>query len=199
MNICERWDDASCRDRTEAPGSIGCQLDRWVWPRTRPRVLPIGRRPHGKLGGMAPEPRQVVGAVVVDNGRAFVIRRSRDRLLFPGCWDVPGGHVEPGETTTEALARELEEETGWDLVRIVAQLGEHHWQGADGVERVEVEYLVSVEGDLSEPRLELDKHPEYKWVGPSELVQLQEGRQSWDDIIKRMVERGLKIASEIEP
>jgi 8-oxo-dGTP pyrophosphatase MutT (NUDIX family) len=146
---------------------------------------------------MALYPRQVVGAVVVDNGRAFVIRRSPDRLLFPGCWDVPGGHVEPGETRAEALARELEEETGWKLARIVAELGEHHWEGKDGVARVEVEYLVSVQGDLSKPGLELDKNPEHKWVGPSELVQLEEGRQPWDDIIKRMVERGLRVAAEL--
>jgi 8-oxo-dGTP pyrophosphatase MutT (NUDIX family) len=145
---------------------------------------------------MAPEARQVVGAVVVDNGRAFVIRRSPDRRLFPGCWDVPGGHVEPGETNAEALARELEEETGWKLTCIVAELGEHHWQGDDGVARVEVDYLVTVEGDLGNPTLELDKHPEHAWVGLSGLEQLVGGRQPWDDIVKRVVERGLRAAAE---
>jgi 8-oxo-dGTP pyrophosphatase MutT (NUDIX family) len=40
----------------------------------------------------------VVSAVIQDSaGRVFVQRRSNDRRLFPGCWDLVGGHVEPGE------------------------------------------------------------------------------------------------------
>jgi 8-oxo-dGTP pyrophosphatase MutT (NUDIX family) len=142
------------------------------------------------------EPRLVVGAVIVDHGCAFIIRRSADRRLFPDCWDVPGGHVEEGETLNEALARELEEETGWKLDTVLAELGEQRWVGDDGEPRVESDYLVTVDGDLRNPRLELDKHPEYRWVGPSELDLLLDGRRPSDNIIKRVVSRGLVVASK---
>jgi len=51
-----------------------------------------------------------VGAVVEDQGRLLLVRRSTEPGL--GRWSVPGGRVEPGESVTEALVREVLEETG---------------------------------------------------------------------------------------
>lgn len=51
-----------------------------------------------------------VGGVVVENGRALLIRRGNEPLL--GQWSIPGGTLELGETLVEGVARELLEETG---------------------------------------------------------------------------------------
>jgi ADP-ribose pyrophosphatase YjhB (NUDIX family) len=54
-----------------------------------------------------------VGGVVIDHGRALLIRRGSEPLL--GEWSIPGGSLELGETLQEGVARELLEETGLEV------------------------------------------------------------------------------------
>src|SRR6201998_2580127 len=51
-----------------------------------------------------------VGGVIIDQGRALLVRRGNEPLL--GEWSIPGGTLELGETLEEGVARELLEETG---------------------------------------------------------------------------------------
>jgi 8-oxo-dGTP diphosphatase len=142
--------------------------------------------------------RLTVGAIIVDDeGRAFVHRRGHDRMLFPGCWDIPGGHVEAGETPRDALAREVYEETGWRLQRVVAELGECVWTGNDGVARREIDYVIEVEGNLSAPRLEHPKHVDYAWVRLDDLDRLMENRGPEQTLLRDLVARGLAEALHV--
>lgn len=54
-----------------------------------------------------------VGGVVIEDGRALLIRRGSEPLL--GEWSIPGGTLELGETLEEGVTRELQEETGLDV------------------------------------------------------------------------------------
>ncbi|MGC1087081.1 MAG: NUDIX hydrolase [Candidatus Acidiferrum sp.] len=57
-----------------------------------------------------------VGGVVIENGRALLIRRGSEPLR--GEWSIPGGTLELGESLQEGVARELLEETGL-VVRVL--------------------------------------------------------------------------------
>ncbi len=54
-----------------------------------------------------------VGGVVIENGRALLIKRGSEPLL--GQWSIPGGTLELGESLKEGVARELLEETGLEV------------------------------------------------------------------------------------
>ena len=54
-----------------------------------------------------------VGGVVIEKGRALLIRRGSEPLR--GQWSIPGGTLELGESLQEGVARELLEETGLEV------------------------------------------------------------------------------------
>jgi 8-oxo-dGTP diphosphatase len=53
----------------------------------------------------------VVRALVEFGGRALLVRRAAWDSM-PGLWELPGGKIDGEEPVLEALARELDEETG---------------------------------------------------------------------------------------
>ena len=57
-----------------------------------------------------------IGGVVIDAGRALLIRRSSPPL--ENQWSIPGGTLELGETLEQGVRRELAEETGLDVTVI---------------------------------------------------------------------------------
>jgi 8-oxo-dGTP diphosphatase len=107
-------------------------------------ALPLG-------GGMSAPVRPVaaVGAVAFDaDGRVLLVRRGHPP--DQSAWSVPGGRIEPGETVTQAVAREMAEETGLvvDVVGLVAAID---WieRGPDGEVRrhfVILDHLVELRG-----------------------------------------------------
>ena len=144
-----------------------------------------------------------VGALILDaHHRVYVQRRTAERRLLPGIWDIVGGHLEPGETPEEALAREVEEETGWKVRDIVWTVADWEWE-YEGRVRRELDYLITVDGDLARPRLEAGKHDACAWVGPDDLDLLMVNRTDGDrrlrDIVAHVVRTRFTDRLRLEP
>ena len=66
----------------------------------------------------SPAAIHIAVAALVRYGRVLLVHRHPLRENYPDCWDLPGGHVESGETPTEAARRECREELGIELGRM---------------------------------------------------------------------------------
>lgn len=84
-------------------------------------------------------PRVGVGAVVLHGDRVLLVQRGRPPGV--GKWSLPGGLVELGETTAEAVRREVREECGLD-VRLVDVVGVIDRVTRDGDGRVRYHYVL---------------------------------------------------------
>ena len=116
----------------------------------------------------------VVSAALVRPGLVLLGHRHPGRRWYPDVWDLPGGHIEAGETETAALARELAEEIGVqvaDLDPVPALRLASGPAGAEDAVRLGIWVVRSWVGEVVDRSP--DEHDELRWVGPGELPHLR--------------------------
>ncbi len=96
-----------CRSRN--PQCLSCPVRRHCRA-AREGVQEIIPRPKK----VSVEKIEVVVAVIEKDGRILIQERPAGGLLA-GLWEFPGGKVEPGESLTAALRREIREELGVEI------------------------------------------------------------------------------------
>lgn len=84
-------------------------------------------------------PRVGVGAVILDGRRVLLVRRGGQPSA--GKWSLPGGLVDLGETTEEAITREVAEECGLQI-RIAGLAGIVDRVVRDDAGRVRYHYVL---------------------------------------------------------
>ena len=133
-----------------------------------------------------------MGAVLVrrnDHGRdgPFLVllgRRAANREFYPDVWDVPGGHLEPGETGEQALVRELREEIGVTPT-VWAPLGEFRESLPDENGSIVV-HLHAVTSWNGTPRnLSPEEHSKVSWFAVEDACRLALAHPSYPEVLRR--------------
>ncbi len=57
-------------------------------------------------------------AALIRQNLVLLAHRHPARRWYPDCWDLVGGHLEPGETPEQAVRRECQEEIGVTLTEL---------------------------------------------------------------------------------
>ena len=120
---------------------------------------------------------EVVAAILHRDGAYFATQRGYGE--FEGMWEFPGGKIEPGESSEDALKREIQEELGVDIViEDLICTTEYDYPSFHLTMHC---YLCRVEAG----EIELREHKSARWLRPEEL-----GSVEWlpadKDVISRL-------------
>ena len=120
---------------------------------------------------------EVVAAILHRDGAYFATQRGYGE--FEGMWEFPGGKIEHGESSEDALKREIQEELGVDIViEDLICTTEYDYPSFHLTMHC---YLCRVEAG----EIELREHKSARWLRPEEL-----GSVEWlpadKDIISRL-------------
>lgn len=133
--------------------------------------------------------REIVSAhIYSSDGKLLMARNTHPAagVVYGDCWKIPGGGVEVGETKSQTLVREVQEETGVDITPFKAELVEDSMTGEaektlrETGERVLAKmkfftYKVVLDKPSDQITVTLDPHEfnEYQWFELSELKSLK--------------------------
>ena len=71
---------------------------------------------------MKPDVKVIVGAVIEKEGKYLLVQEAKESCR--GKWNLPAGHLDPGETMADGAKREAKEETGCEVeLTGVCQIG----------------------------------------------------------------------------
>lgn len=107
--------------------------------------------------------------ILIKDGKILLLRRANTGF-HDGDYSLPAGHVEAGETFTNALVREAKEEIGVSIDSNMARVVHimHRKSDADGSERVDT-FFTAKEWQGEIENKELDKCDDLSWFSMDNL------------------------------
>jgi len=134
-----------------------------------------------------------IKAVVLDEkGKVLLLKRSK-KSLNAGKWDLPGGHLDKGESIEEALKREVSEETGLDV-----EMGEI--LGFTEFEKPAKQFKQEKRGlrflaylKSGEVKLNKDEHQDFGWFSFDEALEKLSEKDGFEAEKRKVIEKAREL------
>ena len=126
---------------------------------------------------------QVVAGILIRQSSILCGKRAHG--FFSSKWEFPGGKIQPGETKSEALRREIKEELDCDVNKSVFFLSSVA-EKDDFIVHLDT-YLINCNEDVPKANV----HSEIKWIPISKLLEYD-----WCDADRIVVEHIFDLYSK---
>ena len=103
------------------------------------------------------KPINVVAAIIKKKGSYFIAQRNKEKYMGLK-WEFPGGKVDPGETLSEALSREIHEELNINI-RVHEKLAQEKYK--DNEINIVLHYFLC---SIIDGTIKLKEHEAMEWV-----------------------------------
>lgn len=142
----------------------------------------------GKREGIV---KNVVGAIIVDEqGKILVMSRKSDDFMG-GIDELPSGNMEKGEDITIALAREIKEETNFDMQRILYYIDSFDYKSGNKKNARQYNFAIKVKGI---DNIILTEHDAYSWRTVEEII----NNPKITAEVKKTIKKYIEIEHNIE-
>lgn len=129
---------------------------------------------------------EVVGSAIIENGIDQILLTKSSKLSNK--WTMPGGHIEIGEKISDAMAREVKEETGLtvkyiDIIAWGELIDSKDFHRPAHFIYFDVYFKIANNSDILLDQSELQ---EFVWVSPNEALRMDLA-DSYEDTINKFI------------
>lgn len=117
--------------------------------------------------------RKVVAVIVLNpEGKFLILKRSPDKKVHAGLWNVPSGGIEKGESAKGAAIREVYEETGFKVVDLIK--GPFSEIKISDDSSLLIQYFLTRTNNSGKSKVKINsENTEYKWITPKESLNFE--------------------------
>jgi len=109
------------------------------------------------------------GVAVMQGDKLLVVHRVANDDTLAGEWELPGGGVDPGETIEQGAIRELEEETGLVVDKVLGTFEGFDYTTAKKPKARQTNFKVTVKPS----EIRLTEHDAYRWITSDDIPSLE--------------------------
>jgi 8-oxo-dGTP diphosphatase len=109
-----------------------------------------------------------VGGLLFHNGKILIVKRSQLENFLPGFYELPGGKVNFGESTKEAIEREFKEEVNLNVTSLKPCNSYSYISDNGNRHTIDILHIVQLIDNPSNIKLSKE-HDEFKWINPIDI------------------------------